>query len=177
MYLGKDPHRTFLFYEEKGLLPEPEGFRKNEPLYPENTPWIIKNILFAQQIEKRTVQDILREQRFGNEMRADALKALGLDEAPINFYTKHVYHGKYQSKDSDILVALYKTEMVIFLLEGLYGGVFYSPHTENRTIRVLKRVVITIEEYGEYVKYQAINKIAGEGKLLEETYLFETLLG
>ena len=177
VYLGKDPHRTFRFYEERGLLPEPEGFRKNEPLYPENTPWVIKNILFAQQVEKRTVEDIIREQRSGNEMRAEALQALGLEEEPLNFYTQHVYHGKYQTKDSDILVAIYKTEIVIFLLEGLWGGLFHSPHTEFRKLRVLKKVTLSLEEYGEYVQYQAVRKITGEGKLLEETYLFETLFG
>ena len=177
VYLGKDPHRTFRFYEEKGLLPEPEGFRRNEPLYPENTPWVIKDILFAQQVEKRTVDDIVREQRQGNQMRTEALKSLGLEEAPLNFYTKHVYHGKYHSKDSDILVAIFRTEMVIFLLEGLWGGFFRSPNTESRKLRVLKKVTVTLEEYGEYVKYQAIRKIAGEGKLIEDTYLFETLFG
>lgn len=177
VYLGKDPLRTFRFYEERGLLPEPEGFRKNEPLYPENTPWVIKDILFAHQIEKRTVDDIVREQRFGDEMRTEALKSLGLEEAPLNFYTKHIYHGKYHSKDSDILVAIFRTEIVIFLLEGLWGGFFHSPNTEPRKLRVLKKVTVTLEEYGEYVKYQAIRKITGEGILLEETYLFETLFG
>ena len=177
VFLGKDPHRTFRFYEEKGLLPEPEGFRKNEPLYPENTPWVIKDLLFAQQVEKRTIDDIIREQRFGHQTRAKALKSLGLEEEPLNFYTQNVYHGKYQSKDSDILVAIYRTEIVIFLLEGLWGGFFHSPNTGSKKLHVLKKVTLTLEEYGEYVKSQAIRKIAGEGKLLEETYLFETLFG
>lgn len=177
VYLGKDPYRTFQFYEERGLLPEPEGFRNDQPLYPENTPWVIKNILLAQQVEKRTVQDIIRQQRSGEQMRANAMKSLGLEQEPLNFYTRHIYHGKYGSKDSDILVAIFRTEIIIFLLEGLWGGFFHASDTEPRKLRVLKRVTLTLEEYGEYVKYQAMRRITGEGKLLEETFLFETLFG
>jgi len=177
VYLGKNPIRTFALYEEKGLLPEPEGFRKNEPLYPENTPWVIKNILFAQQVEKRTVEDIRREQRSGAEMRSEALICLGLEDEPLNFCINHVHHGKYRSKDSDVLVAVYNTEIVIFLVEGLWGGFFHSPHSELEKLRVLKKVTLTLEEYGEYAKYQAVRRLTGEGKLSEETYLFETLFG
>ena len=177
VYLGKDPNRTFAFYEENGLLPKSQGFRKKEALYPHNTPWIIKEILFAQQVEKRTVEDIKRERNSGGEVRAEALTRLGLEEEPLNFYHKHIHHGKYQTRDSDILVAIYNTEIIIFLVEGLWGGFFRSQQIEPRDLRILKKTVISMEEYGDFVKNQAVRRITGEGKILEETYLFEALFG
>ena len=56
VFLGRNPERTFEFYEENGLLPVSEGFRDDSPLYPDHTPWVFKDILFAQQVEKRTLQ-------------------------------------------------------------------------------------------------------------------------
>jgi len=177
VYLGKDPDRTFSLYQEKGLLPKPQGFRRNEPLYPDHTPRVIKGILFAQQVEKRTIDEIVRERLSGSEIQAEALMRLGLEEPPLNFYTKHVHHGKFGSPDSDILVAIYKTHIVIFLLVGLWGGFFHSPHTAPKPLRVLKKFVLSMEQYGDYVSHQAIRRITAEGTLLEETYLFEALLG
>jgi hypothetical protein len=168
--MGKDPGRTFEFYEEKGLLPKPKRYRGQEPLYPDNTPWIVKDVLFAHQVEKRTIDDIKRQQDSGTIIDEEIFQQLGLDEPPLNFYYKNVYRGRYQSKDSDILVAIYNNEIIFFLVEGL-------GRNRQRQLNVLQREIISMEQYGDFVKHQAIRRVTGEGKVLEETYLFETLFG
>lgn len=170
VYMGKDPNRTFALYEERGLLPQPQGYRKNEPLYPDNTPWIVKDVVYLHQVEKRTIDDIKRRQNESGSFNRQILQFLGLDEPPLNLYSKNIYHGRYQSKDSDILVAIYNTKIIFFLLEGLRTN-------RQRRFKILQKKTVTMEEYGEYVKYQAIRRITGEGKVLEETYLFEALFG
>ena len=168
--MGKDPNRTFEFYEERGLLPKPQRYRNHEPLYPDNTPWIIKDVLFAHQVEKRTIDDIKRQQNSGSLFDEEVFQLLGLDEPPLNFYYKNIYHGRYQSKDSDILVAIYNNEIIFFLIEGLRSK-------RQRHLRILQKESISMDQYGEFMKHQAIRRITGEGRVLEETYLFETLFG
>ena len=85
-------------------------------------------------------------------------------------------YGQYQSKDSDILVAIYNIEIIFFLVEEIWGGFFLSWHSAPKKLRILKRVTMTIDEYGEFIKKQAVRRITGEGKILEEIYLSEHFL-
>ncbi len=175
--MGKNPDRTFSFYREKGLLPEPIGFRKKAPLYPDNTPWIIRDIRFAQLVEKRTVDEIRRTLSTGQTFEREQFEILGLKENPLNIFYKNVHHGKYHCADSDILVAIYEEEIVLLLVEGIWGGIKDGQDRLNSDIRILEKRTLTMEEYGEFVKEQAINRAMGEGMMLEEEYLLERLFG
>jgi len=42
--LGENPFRTFLYYQETGLIPEPEGKKRNAYLFPEQTVDAVKLI-------------------------------------------------------------------------------------------------------------------------------------
>jgi hypothetical protein len=170
VYMGKDPNRTFAFYEERGLLPQSREYRKSKPLYPDNTPWILKEILFAHQVEKMTIEEIRRQQQSGSLFDPDILESFGLDALPLNFYYKTLYHGKYQSKNSDILVAIYETEIIFFLVEGLRSN-------RQEHLKILQKKILTVEEYGEFVKHRAVGSIIGEGRILEETHLLDALFG
>jgi hypothetical protein len=177
VYLGKDPNRTFTFYEERQLLPQPVGYRKSEPLYPEHTSWVIKDILFAQQIEKRTIEDIKREQEPGGGFGHERFQLLGLEKPPLNIYYRNHHHGQYGTNASDILVAIYETHLVVFLVEGVWGGFFGSPNGERKPMKILEKRVIPMDQYGAFVRDQAIGRVTGEGRVLEASNLFEALFG
>ncbi|HIJ55847.1 MAG TPA: hypothetical protein HPQ03_06955 [Deltaproteobacteria bacterium] len=177
IFLGRNPDRTFDFYEENGLLPVPEGFRSDSPLYPDHTPWVFKDILFAQQVGKRTMEEIKREFRQGIDADNGLFLKLELADTPLNIYHKQKLHGRYGSKDSDVLVAIYETEIIFFLVEGFRESFVPIPDKSHDSFRIVKKKVISMEAYGEYVKDQAVKCITGEGRILEETYLFEVLFG
>ncbi len=177
IFLGRNPDRTFDFYEENGLLPRSEGFRNDFPLYPDHTPWVVKDIILAQQVGKRTMEEIKREFRQGMDADQDLFLRLGLDEPPLNIYHKQKLHGRYGSKDSDVLVAIYKNRMIVFLVEGFRDGTIPTTVESDPSLRIILKKAISMEEYGEYVKDQAIKCIIGEGRILEETYLIEILFG
>lgn len=177
VFLGRNPERTFEFYEENGLLPMPEGSRNDSPLYPDHTPWVFKDILIAQQVGKRTLEEIKREFRQGIETDKDLIMKLGLGGRPLNVFHKQKLHGRYGSKNSDVLVAIYESEIVFFLVEGFRESFIPGTDKSSDPFRILRKKILPMDAYGEYVKDQAIKCITGEGRILEETYLFEVLFG
>ncbi len=175
--MGKNPARTFLFYLDKGLLPAPSGFRKKEPLYPANTPRIIREIRYAQQVEKRTVEEIKSAWESGEKLHKENFELLGLSSKPLNIYFKSANHGKYYSSSSDIIVAVYEHQIVLLLVEGLRGGDFNSLGGYKLAIDIIEKKTISMEAYGEFIRHQAMKRITGDGKILEEEYLLGMLFG
>jgi hypothetical protein len=133
--------------------------------------------LFAQQVGKRTLEEIKREFRQGIDADNGLVLKLELDDPPLNIHHKQKLHGRYGSKDSDVLVAIYETEIIFFLVEGFRESFIPTPDKSQDSFRIVRKKVIPMEAYGEYVKDQAVKCITGEGRILEETYLFELLFG
>ena len=158
-------------------MPKPEGYRDQFPLYPDHTPWVIKDILFSQQIGKRTMAEIKKEFRQGMKADRGLYLRLGLEEFPQNIYHKQKLHGRYGSKVSDVLVAIYEHQIIFFLVEGFRNGALLDEDGSEEPFRIIIKKTLSMEDYGEYVKDQAIKRITGDGRILEETYLFEILFG
>jgi len=58
VYIGKNPNRTFIYYQEFGLLPKPVGRKEKKPIFPGWTHLLIKSIRKAVQAG-HSLSDIL----------------------------------------------------------------------------------------------------------------------
>ena len=138
---------------------------------------MFKDILFAQQVGKQTLEEIKRTFRKGIDADPGLMLKPGLDAPPLNVYHKQKLHGRYGSRDTDVLVVIYETEIIFFLVEGFRERSIPTPDKSHDPFRIVEKKIISMEAYGEYVKDQAVKCITGEGRILEETYLFEVIFG
>ena len=91
IFLGKDPNRTFDYYDENGLLPKSVGYRQQSPLYPEHTPWVIKDILIAQQVGNEARAGLITSAwHMKRAQRLARLNGLQLEPLPADFHTPPV---------------------------------------------------------------------------------------
>jgi DNA-binding transcriptional MerR regulator len=80
--LGENPFRKFLYYQETGLIPEPEGKVKNALLFPEKTVLYIK-LIYKLQLDGISISEIKKNYidvmiKFEKSLGIEKAKALGL---------------------------------------------------------------------------------------------------
>jgi len=70
--LGKNPYRTLIYYQQEGLLPQAEGMRGREALYPDKIINIIKRI----RVFQRGGDTLAEIKKFMNEGKENLEKRL-----------------------------------------------------------------------------------------------------
>ncbi len=147
--LGENPFRTFLYYQETGLIPEPEGKRKNAYLFPETTIDAIKLIKKLQQ-EGESISDI-------KKIYKNAMKSMEFESRETR-EKKEVVNMVYEAFKDEVdgienLKNMYQQNNNITKLHGDDAEMIY---------------VTLLEKYGDFVKDLAIRKFCNTCKLLDD---------
>lgn len=161
--LGKNPERTFVYYQELGLIPTKAkgniSTRNRKLLFPDWAPKLIKTIKRLQEEGKKLseIKAVLDESQ---AIHKTIREKLSLDEdEELDFYIDFG-QDEYQDKEVKICVvgAFYSDKIKWFKIENVS-----SPFFIDENFRIVDTRTMTFREYGECIKNLAIG-IAKENK-------------
>ncbi len=149
--LGKNPFRTFSYYQETGLIPEPEGKKKNSYLFPERTVDAVKRVYNLQKDGESIPEIKKRYEDFSLE------------------------HMERQKKKREEIIILIDNA----LKKEVFNAIDLIPYMENHNL--LPNIDgINIKEllkkYGDFVAYSAILKLIVNCDFLNDADIKDGLL-
>jgi len=175
--LGKSPERTFVYYQELGLIPTKESgnisTRNRKLLFPDWAPKLIKTIKRLQQ-EGKKLSEIKASLDESQTIHKAIREKLGLDEdEQVDFYIDFG-QKKYQNKEVNICVvgAFYSDKIKWFKIENVS-----SPFFVDEDFRIAETRTMTFGEYGECIKNLAITIAKENKRVLKKDDIVTAILG
>jgi hypothetical protein len=175
IYMGKNPNRTFIYYQELGLIPTSKGRRGKEQTFDFWTHSLIKSIRRATQAGHS-----LYNIRLGIEAsKGVRCKTRGLIANIIKRKQAYTPRSMLSMLGGYLGIPYYHTispggdGIEIFKIESKTPYNFFTL-IKDISISVVK--VIPLEEYGEIIKARAIDIAKKEGMLLQPEFVHSSLL-
>jgi len=162
--LGKNPQRTFVYYQEMGLLPiqgkSHVSIQKRRVLFPDWTPKVIKTIKKLQR-EGKKLRDIKAALDESESSIKNLKKVLGLkDNEETSFYVNYLVERETRHC---VIAAFYRDRIQWFRIHGVAS--FWDVDDK---LRIADSKTLNYEEYGDMVKKLAINIAKREQRALTE---------
>ena len=162
--LGKNPERTFVYYQELGLLPiqgkSHVSIQKRRVLFPDWTPKVIKTIKRLQR-EGKKLREIKAALEESQSSIKNLKKVLGLERnEEVSFYVNYLVERETRHC---VIGAFYRNRIKWFRIGGLA-----SSWDVDDNLRIADSKTLNYEEYGDMVKKLAINIAKEEHRALTE---------
>jgi len=164
IHLGRNPERTFVYYQELGLLPtKRKDFTSTKDrmlLFPDWTPKVIKTIKRLQR-EGKKLKEIKTALDEAQGLTKTLKKVLGLEQnEETAFYVNYLVERETRYC---VIGAFYRDKIKWFRIEGVG-----SPWDVDENLRIADSKTLDYEEYGDMVKKLAINIAKEEHRALTE---------
>lgn len=150
--LGKNPFRTFLYYQETGLIPNPEGKRKNAFLFPEHTVESVKCVYNLQK-GGESIAQIKKNHKYNS----------------VNF------ENQRRKKLEETIILVDKASKNLSLDNNFNALVFFKKNNYLPNIDGIDTAK-TVKIYGELVANIAIMWLITTGDILESIDIKKKLL-
>lgn len=160
--LGSNPGRTFVYYQEMGLLPKSENFlptNKTVALFPNWTPNLIKNIK-AYQREGKKLFEIKKDLEESGRTIKEWAEVLKLDSKEIRNITRHII----QEEGMHYLISVFFPDKIQWFKVDKFSDPFHIA----KDIQILDTKTLSFEEYGELAKKLAIEFAKKKHKILRD---------
>jgi DNA-binding transcriptional MerR regulator len=167
--------RTFNYYRELNLIPQPEQRINRKGLYPDYIPRVIKEIRELQEkgfslekIKEITSQTIDHISNARKERYNKVCQCLGLKNEGQSYTVYHL-------KDNDIGV---NGVVTVFDKDRVTWFNVDHPHPTikfNSELRIIEQKTMSLEEYGNFISSLSIEIGRKEHRLLKETDIFKAL--
>lgn len=162
--LGKNPERTFVYYQELGLLPTQGkshvSTQKRRLLFPDWTPKLIKTIKRLQR-EGKKLKEIKTALGESQSLTKTLKKVLGLE--PNEEIALYINYAVETEMTHCVVGAFYRDRIKWFKIEGVG-----SPWDVDEDLAIADSKTLNYEEYGELVKNLAIKVAKEEQRTLTE---------
>lgn len=161
--LGKNPERTFVYYQEMELVPKGKTFlstNKRVALFPDWVPTLIKNIKKYQR-EGKKLSEIKKALDESRRMRKELKEALGLqdEKEEPSFQTSLIREEEMHY----LISAFYPDKIKFFKVDRIV-----DPFHITKDLQVLEQKTLNLEEYAELVKRLAIKLAKEKHKILRD---------
>ena len=162
--LGSNPERTFIYYQQIGLLPHKKGSlpgNKRIGLFPDWIPGFIKRIKKAQQEGIKLWEIKKAFDKVGELLEIEWSRVLNLDNPEA--IKKIHHHVLSKGKEMYHLVTVFYPDRIHWFKVKISGIAFEIPED----FKILDSKTFRLEEYSEFVKKLAVKIAKEQHRILE----------
>jgi len=160
--LGENPERTFIYYQEIGLIPKGKGFlpsNKRVALFPDWTPRLIKNIKKCQQ-EGKKLLEIKKAFKESQQFLQDWAKACKVKDGYMGMQ-------KHTTIETNLVVWFYPDRIEIYETDKAFD--------DAKKCKILRKRSLSLEEYQRFVGKEAVRIALEKRRIITTANICEAI--